>query len=547
MKRLTLTWALSATVLFAQTQTQPLRNNWFGSTITGQFTLISTQNALQLAQAQTGQGTQGAQQVAQGRFGAEAIMAGSLLTTDDVRVGGLPRSLTFDVPDREGGLRTSRFSGRLSLLPRTTLLNATPISPTSTSFGFMGMTHSDQRNANNGNQFNVEPPSEGLAVANGYVVEGVNNAFQVYNTSGQPLLPAAISTNQLFGLLPALNRITGARGAYPTDIRIFYDQTLNRFFVLQRVQDNDVFGNLLASSHLYVAVSQSGDPTGTYNVYGMNTTNSTSPNGFTNYACPCVADYPQIGADQNGIYISWNDYNAYNGGARPVETIILAIDKVSLGQNSSSPTAVQFTVEGSSAGGYESTIRPAITPPGANYFAGNNGVEYFVSSQQSYFPGNGVGLWAVINTGSLATANPSLELLLTTVPTLAYNLTNPVAQRPGTIPLGSSLAPDWNIWMAVTHVFWPLNTWPRGCMWRFQLSFRMTLETMLSASCMKSCLRVTVDRSTPRSLTRDTCMSTPSPCCGRRSPSIRKATERWSLRWWAPTTIPAPLLYLSRD
>ncbi|TMF31885.1 MAG: hypothetical protein E6I30_11415, partial [Chloroflexi bacterium] len=57
--------------------------------------------------------------------------------------------------------------------------------------GFAGLTHKDQRNAGTGSyantQFTLEPPDQGLCVGNGQVLEGVNNAFQVFNTSGTPL------------------------------------------------------------------------------------------------------------------------------------------------------------------------------------------------------------------------------------------------------------------------------------------------------------------------------------------------------------------------
>src|SRR5262245_66581866 len=85
-------------------------------------------------------------------------------------------------------------------------------------------------------------------------------------TAGAPLLPAVVSSNQLFGVPPAINRTTGVNGVFPTDMRVFYDQGINRWFVLQRSQDNDPFGNPLNTSHLYIAVSQTGDPTATYKI-----------------------------------------------------------------------------------------------------------------------------------------------------------------------------------------------------------------------------------------------------------------------------------------
>src|ERR1700680_2598485 len=296
--------------------------------------------------------------------------------------------------------------------------------PTS-SFGFMGLTHYDERNASGGNQFSIEPPSQGLAVANGFIVEAVNNAFQVYDMSGQPKLPAVLSTNQVFGLGPSINRTTNLRGVYPTDIRVFYDQTLDRFFVVQRSQDNDTFGNPLASSHMYIAVSKTGDPTGTYNVYVMNTTNP------THIGCPCIADYPEIGADQYGIYITWDEYRS---SLSFLDAAALAISKASLASDAASPVAYQFLIPFNT--GYEFAIQPATTPPGGIYFTGNAGLEYFVSGSRSS-GGTFLALWAMTNTSSLATTSPNLLLAETLVSVESYAVPGNAVQRPGPTTLGN--------------------------------------------------------------------------------------------------------------
>jgi len=52
---------------------------------------------------------------------------------------------------------------------------------------FDGLDHRDQRLANEGNQFSVEPPDQGLCVGNGYVLESINQALRIYDTDGNPL------------------------------------------------------------------------------------------------------------------------------------------------------------------------------------------------------------------------------------------------------------------------------------------------------------------------------------------------------------------------
>jgi hypothetical protein len=247
----------------------------------------------------------------------------------------------------------------LSLSPNLVTSNA----------AFNGMTHADQRNANSGNQFSIEPPSPSIAVANGMVLEGVNNAVRVFSTSGAPLT-ATVSSNQLFGLAPAIDRTQtpNVYGPYPTDMRVFYDQDMSRWFVLQRAQDNDTSGNLLSSSHLYMAVSQTMDPTGGYNIYVMDTTD------LSNTGCPCFDDYLQVGSDHYGFFISADEYSVLGDPNFPNfnGALIFAISKADLAAGVATPKASEFIIPSSS--GFEFAIQPAATPPGASPDLASGGV-----------------------------------------------------------------------------------------------------------------------------------------------------------------------------
>ena len=80
--------------------------------------------------------------------------------------------------------------------------------------GFEGLNLFQQRYARGGNQFTVEPPDQALCVGNGYVVEAVNDVLNVYNQSGQSVLPDNTSTNIVSG--------------FPTDVNHAVD--LNSFY-----------------------------------------------------------------------------------------------------------------------------------------------------------------------------------------------------------------------------------------------------------------------------------------------------------------------------
>ena len=79
--------------------------------------------------------------------------------------GGAARVPASGVPAPPSGAVTPANSGLLS---------------------FDGLTHADQRLAGGGNQFSLEPPDQGLAVGNGYVLEAINTALAVYDTSDNP-------------------------------------------------------------------------------------------------------------------------------------------------------------------------------------------------------------------------------------------------------------------------------------------------------------------------------------------------------------------------
>jgi hypothetical protein len=383
------------------------------SNVTGQMSLTGTVNLLQQAQfVKTADPTPGGQAV--------SISLDELLGREQRRNSRAERARFPSL-----GLLAAPATGSAATQ------QGLPVSSVLSGFGFSGLTHADQRNANGGNQFSVEPPSPALAVGEGFVVEGVNNALQVFSAAGVPLLPTVVSSNQLFGLPPAINRATGINGVYPTDMRVYYDAYIRRWFVFQWAQLNDTRGAALDQSREWLAVSQTPDPTATYNIYTRDTTNPIHP------GCPCLPDYPLLGADQFGLYISANEYDTATNHF--VDAAILAISKVSLASGAVSPTAVEFVIL--PVTGYEFAIHPAEMPPGAQYFMASSGVQYFVSSLSTSSIGNNLAIWVVTNTSSLLTSAPDLALERVIVPTQTYSFPDVAVQRPGVFPYGSSLTP----------------------------------------------------------------------------------------------------------
>src|SRR5262249_51726717 len=201
-------------------------------------------------------------------------------------------------------------------------------------FGFDGLNHYQQRYSRGGNHFSVEPPDRGLCVGNGFVVEAVNDVFNVYSaTTGASLLPDntatnivsgfprnvnnAVDLNSFYGYAPAINRATGVRGEFVTDPSCIFDAQTQRFFVVSLTLDpqgnGPCQGVFSCVNHLDLAVSQTSDPTGGWNIYRIDVTNDGNNTGGVNPG-PYLGDYPHIGADANGIYLTVNAYPWHANG-----------------------------------------------------------------------------------------------------------------------------------------------------------------------------------------------------------------------------------------
>jgi hypothetical protein len=309
--------------------------------------------------------------------------------------------------------------------------------PDSNFSGFKGITHLDQRLASGGNQFSTEPPDQGLGAGNGFVVEAVNLAVSVYSTSGTQLGIAALNT--FLGLAPAIDRSSNPPvfGPFASDPRVYYDAPTGHWFLsLLEIDTDPSTGALLGHSAIYVAVSQSSDPTATWNIYSFDTTDNGNP------GCPCFGDQPLIGADQNGFYVSTNEFSIlgpeFNG------TQIYAISKTALESNAS--PAVIHIPGGPLAENISYSVQPATVPPSGTFEMANGGTEYFMSALD--FTGtldNRIAVWALTNTSSLNSTSPSLTLSKVVIPSEVYGIAPSSQQKAGPLPLADLLRQKNNV------------------------------------------------------------------------------------------------------
>ena len=222
--------------------------------------------------------------------------------------------------------------------------------------GFDGLTHFDQRFAGTGKytntQFSLEPPDQGLCVGNGFVLETVNTALSIYSTSGTLLKPAT-ALSQFFQLTPEIIRgVNPVFGDFTSDPRCLFDAASNRWFLtLLQIGVNPKSGAFVAQSSLLVAVSQTGDPTGAWNISRVDTTN----HGGT---CPCFGDQPLIGANRDGFFLSTNAFPLAGGGFTGVQ--LYAISKAALARGTA--TSVVH-LSGLPSNGFPFSVQPAVKTP----------------------------------------------------------------------------------------------------------------------------------------------------------------------------------------
>jgi hypothetical protein len=314
---------------------------------------------------------------------------------------------------------------------------------------FLGLNHRDQRLANGGNQWSLEPPDQGLCVGNGYVVETVNSVIRVWDTNGNPLTGVQ-DLNTFFGYPAAVDRTTGVIGPNVIDPQCYYDPDNNRFIVDITTLLVDSDGNYNGKNTIDVAVTNSGDPTGTWTIYHVPAQND-GTDGTPNHGCtldgstpgPCFQDYPHIGADKYGVYITTNEYDLFGPSYSAAQ--IFAFSKAQLAEH---PASINMTlVENLNVDGSPGfTVWPATSPAG-QYATDKNGTEYFLSTIAGDGSESGnptgtarrIGLWALTNTASLNTASPALGLTSRLINSETYVFPPKSDQKPGSIPLGDCL------------------------------------------------------------------------------------------------------------
>jgi hypothetical protein len=327
---------------------------------------------------------------------------------------------------------------------------------------FDGLTHRDQRLANNGNQFSLEPPDQGLCVGNGRVVEAVNDVLKVFDENGGTVL-GTTGLNTFFGYPAQVDRTPGATnpfGPFVTDPSCLFDAATQRWFLT--VLTLDVFsdnGDFTGRNTIDIAVSNSSDPAGTWTIYHLPVQDD-GTEGTPNHDCnpsdepdagqdnaplnptACLGDYPHIGADANGFYVTTNEYDFFGDEFHAAQ--VYAFSKRALAAGTSTLAVTQIDTVGADRGNPGFTIWPATSPNPGQFATAQGGTEYFMSSNAAdEANGNGTSrdllVWSLTNSRSLDSAAPAVTLDHRVLRVGRYGTPPPSDQKPGDTPLADCI------------------------------------------------------------------------------------------------------------
>ena len=198
---------------------------------------------------------------------------------------------------------------------------------------------------------NSAPPDTNGAVGPNHYVQIVNESFAIFNKSGTAIY-GPVPTNTLWSSFGG-----GCQTNDDGDATVVYDRAANRWIFQQFSVSSTPFLDC-------VAVSTSGDPTGSYARYAFS---------YSNFP-----DYPKLGVWPDGYYVTFNMFNS--SGTSFLGPEICALDRTSMlaGQ----PATQQCKTLGTSDGGMlPSDNDGAISPPSG---APNDILEFGTNSLKLY-------------------------------------------------------------------------------------------------------------------------------------------------------------------
>ncbi len=264
-----------------------------------------------------------------------------------------------------------------------------------------------------------QPPDMALAASTSFVVEAVNDSIAVYGPTGTLAAGFPKNAKKFFGIPAPSPSGCDAHGPFTSEPRAFYDRSEHHFYVaMTQVEGN--FGVGLACtplSTIWIAVSQSNDPTAGWYVYAVDM-------DFSNAGY--ALDGTQLGFDESAVYFGGNMFGPPGAGSPFEYDQIFFASKAAM--ESGGTIAANGFFNMTAGGGTIDTLQPVETQ---TTFAQRPGVEYLVASENIEFGGghcatgcDGLDVYAVFD----PLGSPSLTgVHITMAP---YSLA-PAADQPG--------------------------------------------------------------------------------------------------------------------
>jgi hypothetical protein len=312
---------------------------------------------------------------------ADAVTyAGATAGTVGPSAGGASLAPAGLSPARSHGVRRTNqeFAPAAAAVSAPPLASASPLSgpPVSLLANFNGVSSRDSAVTNFGLEF--EPPDQGLCVGNGFVVEMVNSAYTVYDTSGK-VIAGPFNVNGPFN--EGLTEFT-------SDPRCYFDPATHTWFaVILTLAPGET------ASGVDIAVNTSGDPTTPWTTYKINTSDVGGQSGPKHPGCPCLGDQPTLGIDSENLYMTTNEFSLRTQAFKGAQVYAFAKkDLVSL-----SPAVHFVHFDKLSIGGaLAASVQPALTSTSA-------AAEYFLSSiDPTETFDQRIGVWAMTERGAVA-------------------------------------------------------------------------------------------------------------------------------------------------
>ncbi len=257
------------------------------------------------------------------------------------------------------------------------------------------------------------PSDMGLAVNQTFVLQAVNSCVSVFDKTG--VLQA--------GFPKTLDAFMGQSATtFIFDPRALYDWVNNRFIVTATHCRSCETGSNV--SVLDIAVSQTSDPRGGWNVYHLNVQSAfTLPLG-------AFADFPRVGQDRRAIYVSFNEFSFPSGNF--IQTFVVYLSKANM-YAGAALGSFNFNFNFNGGGGEFDSIQPAnimnkADNPRANFMVNSENIEFGGGACSTGC--DNLVVWSVANPIGPAANLKVFGVFVTTANTFSLP---PQARQPGAV------------------------------------------------------------------------------------------------------------------